>query len=150
MRTAALAVAILTLGATLGSAGGLATRSPSQRRLADQRMARQSGNPTHIQLNRPRDGYGGTNFMRAETGYRRTPTGTVRRMAPTPQNGIVQRTAGAFLGYDARDGLTLGAGRIVGGQYGTARDQAIATQRGRQVAGWSQRIGSAVGRFLRP
>ena len=150
MRTVALAVAILTLGASLGTAGGLATRSPSQRRMAQRRMARQSGNPTHIQLNRPRSGYGGSNYMRAEKGYRRAPTGTSRRMAPTPQNSYLKRTLGAFGGYNSRDGIMLGAGRLNADRYDNPRDRAIATQRGRQVAGWTQRLGGAMGRFLRP
>lgn len=150
MRTVAIAAAILTLGATIGSAGGLATRSPSQRRMAQRRMARQSGNPTHIQLNRPKGGYAGADFSRAQNGFRRTPSGTSRRLAPAPRNSYLQRGLGAFNGYNSRDGIMLGVGRMNADRYDNPRDRAIATQRGRQVAGWTGRIGSAMGRFFRP
>lgn len=95
-----------------------------------------------MRLSRPRGGFQGP-------GYRRPPTGTAR-VPGAQRQGLVRRAMGEYGGYDLRDGLVLGTGRMAAGRYDTERDQRTAEHRGRWVSGAVRRVGGAVRRLVSP
>jgi hypothetical protein len=123
-----------------GEARGLGSRGRSSR--GRRRGARAQGTASHIQFNRPRSS--------SAQVYRRPPSYTAGRSVGNSSRSLLRRAGGEAFGYDARDSLTMGAGRRAARGYQSPRDQRVAQERAKRVVGFGGRVASSLRRILQP